>query len=220
MKTECNVARDLMPLVLDGAASEESGALVREHIAECSSCADYLSGMQSALSVGPKQDERERQEFDKAARRLRAKRRLRIWRNVLVGVMAGVVLALGGAVGWSKLTQEFNTLVYYGEYGIDLSQLADGRAVVNVDFRGSSTWMAVDMLEEHDMDGQNVLYVNLKRTRIRHLLESPNVNYSCGRLSRDSLLQYSEIRQGVPEEYCVVWRNNQYRVFSSHRNGR
>ena len=39
MKRKCNVARDLMPLVIDGVASEDSQQYVDEHIAECTECA-------------------------------------------------------------------------------------------------------------------------------------------------------------------------------------
>ena len=35
MKYEHNMIQDLMPLVADGAASEESRAAVEEHVAEC-----------------------------------------------------------------------------------------------------------------------------------------------------------------------------------------
>jgi len=38
----CNVCMDLMPLVKDGIASEESGALVMNHIETCEDCAKAL----------------------------------------------------------------------------------------------------------------------------------------------------------------------------------
>jgi len=45
MKHDCNVARDLMPLMLDGAASEESQKLLNEHLEECADCQAYYDGI-------------------------------------------------------------------------------------------------------------------------------------------------------------------------------
>lgn len=44
----CDVCRDLIPLVADGVASEDSEALVRAHVAHCPDCQSYLEsgGMQ------------------------------------------------------------------------------------------------------------------------------------------------------------------------------
>ena len=47
MKYNCNMIRDLMPLVLDGAGSPESAAAVREHLEECADCAVLYKKMGS-----------------------------------------------------------------------------------------------------------------------------------------------------------------------------
>ena len=39
-KNDCNVVRDLMPLVLDRVASDESREIVEEHITACGECCD------------------------------------------------------------------------------------------------------------------------------------------------------------------------------------
>jgi predicted anti-sigma-YlaC factor YlaD len=49
MKNECNVAKDLMPLVIDGVASEESKQYVNEHVAECTECAIAYGEMRVEL---------------------------------------------------------------------------------------------------------------------------------------------------------------------------
>ena len=45
MKNNCDMARDLMPLTIDGVASEASQNYVNEHLAECAECRAYLEGM-------------------------------------------------------------------------------------------------------------------------------------------------------------------------------
>ncbi len=44
----CGVVRDLLPLYVDGACSEDSRALVERHVAACPSCAKMLSQLQNS----------------------------------------------------------------------------------------------------------------------------------------------------------------------------
>ena len=48
-KNECNVVRDLMPLVLDRAASDESRELVEDHISSCGECRKQYDAMKTDL---------------------------------------------------------------------------------------------------------------------------------------------------------------------------
>ena len=41
MKIHCNIAKDLMPLYIDDALSEESKAAVEEHLTGCEGCREY-----------------------------------------------------------------------------------------------------------------------------------------------------------------------------------
>ncbi|MEG2595597.1 MAG: zf-HC2 domain-containing protein [Ruthenibacterium sp.] len=43
----CAVCRDLIPLVRDGVASEESSQIVHQHIAVCDDCKHFMSGAQT-----------------------------------------------------------------------------------------------------------------------------------------------------------------------------
>ena len=205
MKYDCNVARDLMPLVLDGAASGESQTLLNEHLEECADCKAYYAGMQAALPVRTG-SEQERKAFDAAARKARKKRRFRLWKRILIGVLIGMAVMYCGLRTWTELTQRYNTLVYHGQYNVFLSQMDDGSVAVNVDFQGSSRNMAV-MLEERQEDGRQILYVNIKTTRIPQYMQNPNRNYSCMRLPPGDLDYFAEIREGAPNEYAVVWRS-------------
>ena len=97
MTNNCNVARDLMPLVIDGVASEESQQYVDEHIAECTECALTYGAMRVELPRA--NQERERAEMEKAAKKLRRKRILR----GVVGGMVGIVIFLLCYVSTPKL---------------------------------------------------------------------------------------------------------------------
>jgi len=41
MNMKCEVIRDLLPLYVDGVASEESRALIEEHLKTCEGCREY-----------------------------------------------------------------------------------------------------------------------------------------------------------------------------------
>lgn len=47
MKMPCHVVEDLLPLYHDGVCSQESNALVEEHLKQCGNCNSLLSRMQS-----------------------------------------------------------------------------------------------------------------------------------------------------------------------------
>jgi len=49
-KIKCEVVRDLMPLVIDDVASEESKQLVHAHMADCEGCKGYYAGMTVGIS--------------------------------------------------------------------------------------------------------------------------------------------------------------------------
>ena len=96
-KSKCNVAKDLMPLVIDGVASEESQQYVDDHIAECTECALTYGAMKVEL---PRiSAEKERAEMEKAAKKVRRKRILR----GIVGAVRSIAFFMACYVGVPKL---------------------------------------------------------------------------------------------------------------------
>lgn len=91
MKNECNVARDLMPLVIDGVASEESQGLVEEHVKECHDCELVYGKMHVAL---PRENaERENDALEKVAKAMHVKRTIRALWTIIMS-MAALLIAL------------------------------------------------------------------------------------------------------------------------------
>lgn len=93
MKSKCNVAKDLMPLVIDGVASEESQQYVDDHVAECTECALTYGAMKVELPRA--NQEKERAEMEKAAKKLRGKRILR----GIVGTVLSVLIVMSCYIG-------------------------------------------------------------------------------------------------------------------------
>lgn len=204
MNDNCNIIRDLMPLVIDGAASEDSARYVSEHLSGCDSCKVYFEGMKSALE-NQKNRVEEQQLFAQAARKLRKKRCLRIWRNVLIGMLIGCVLMWSGLYSWQYMTLRYTQLVYHGFYGVTLSQLLSGQVSVNIDYYGSSLLSGVT-IKDAEEDGKHILYVYLEKSIITQYAASPLENHSCTRISSERMAELHEIRQGKPEEYATIWQ--------------
>ncbi len=54
MKKDCEVVRDLMPLVLDDVASDGSKHMVSAHLQTCAECAAYMNQLKADLPAGQK----------------------------------------------------------------------------------------------------------------------------------------------------------------------
>lgn len=51
MKISCEIIKDLLPLYHDGVCSNESNAMVEEHIADCENCRNELHEMDTDILI-------------------------------------------------------------------------------------------------------------------------------------------------------------------------
>ena len=126
MKNECNIVRDLLPLCIDGAASEDSRALVEEHTAICEDCARERREMLLALPEN-QEPQKEQAVLQKAAKKLRRKHMRRGMLLTIAGLVLGVLLFFGLGRLRSELLYTPRRAVSLDEYRISLSLLKDGR---------------------------------------------------------------------------------------------
>lgn len=94
-EVSCEVIRDLLPLYEDGAASEESQALVREHLKDCPACRDELGKLRAPVSLPPEPEE---DAFWTRFREGQAQHRRAVRRRILCAAV--VLAALIGAALW------------------------------------------------------------------------------------------------------------------------
>ena len=163
MKNNCDMARDLMPLTIDGVASEASQNYVNEHLAECAECRAYLEGMKASLQEDARQAAREREDFDRTAARMRHRRLLRRAMIVLVA-LAVAVAGLYIAVYFRSMYNTQKIALRADEYSVNLAQLEDGRVIVT----GQTYGKRVMDLFVQDMPaegGGRVGHVTLMSTR-------------------------------------------------------
>ena len=131
MKNNCNVAKDLMPLCIDGVASEESQQYVDDHIAECTDCAVTYGAMKVEL---PRiSAEKERAEMEKAAKALKKKRRKRVLWTALISVVMYIVVFVGGDWLYHTLTLSTQYPMDKDEFTVQLYKQSDGAGLIVFD---------------------------------------------------------------------------------------
>ena len=93
MNIKCEVIKDLLPLYMDGVASEESCALIEDHLKECEDCRQYLDLLQEDLpDVSEVSLADETASLRKIKRRLRRNRVLVVLVTMVFAVIAGLVI--------------------------------------------------------------------------------------------------------------------------------
>jgi succinate dehydrogenase hydrophobic anchor subunit len=99
MKYPCNVIRDLIPLYYDQVCSEESAAIVKEHLDECSDCKEYYDELCNTETIEKnfydKDIEKKKSESFKSFSRKVLKRAVLIVSGIVMSIfILGVILLL------------------------------------------------------------------------------------------------------------------------------
>lgn len=83
-KASCEVIRDLLPLYEDGAVSEDTAQLVREHLKDCPACREELRKMRTPISLPLEEDEEAVRRYLERQAEIRKKQNGKIIRAVSV----------------------------------------------------------------------------------------------------------------------------------------
>lgn len=212
---KCNVVRDLIPLYIDGAASQDSQEVVEMHLSECKPCRDVYQEMREALPDSGVTKELD--ELDKAAHRMKKRRRRRIWRNVLIGLLLGVLLVVGGDFLRNKLFLDESYLTPFDEYAIVLAQRENGDVYAfNVQEKPRfSTFRIIPDLEQ----GRYTMFLGSYQSffpeyfdkKTPSLLKAVLIGtYKDGALYRaaeDGDVRVDELYQGAPGRFNIIYTN-------------
>ena len=203
-KNDCNVVRDLMPLVLDRVASDESRGLVEEHMASCGECRKQYEAMKADMPEETRTEyEEEQRTIVEALRAVKRQKKKRTVRKVtLLAVICILAVFCGGLLF---------TWLNYGDWPVDnklyslfLSRLKDGRIVITQDlqFHARSHGMTHTYTEE---DGKSILYWYCTTAPLQYVNDGKIIGKS-GWTAMDSLDGPDELRQGTPKNYLTVWK--------------
>ena len=162
MKNNCDMARDLMPLTIDGVASEAGRQYVKEHLEECAECRAYLAGMKASLKVDADQAAREMRDFTRTAAHMKHRRWLR---RALIALVALAVIFVGMfvAVHAHRAYNNEKIALTASEYTARLSQLEDGRVIVTA--QTFDKYLADLFVHDMPDDGGRVGRITLMSTR-------------------------------------------------------
>ena len=214
MNKECGIVRDLMPLVIDDVAGNESKEYVENHLTGCEECKKIYQEMNAEIpGKTEKEKGNEQKAFSAAAGKLKKKRRFRTLKHVLLGILIASIIFGAGLFGYSKLAQ-VREHVYYGFYKVYLSELDNNKVVFTMDYRGSYDDLSTMVKEVSETDPKTgekklIMYVYLEKYKIPRKMQEPNQNQHFMVLTAENMAEYSEIRLGVPEEYQTIWVQGQ-----------
>ena len=89
MNISCEIIKDLLPLYHDGVCSNESKAMIEEHLAECDNCKKELDEMDEVLPV---KNMKQNLSDAEAVKKLSMKWRKGMFINLLKGVLSTIFI--------------------------------------------------------------------------------------------------------------------------------
>ena len=111
MRITCDVIQDLMPSYVDGILSEDSQALVKEHIEACKEC-------RKMLEIMKEEQGKEQNQMRSSAATLKKIRKKLIIRRVLTAAVAVILTLIAAAAGYDHwyFNEKYMTLENSGMY--------------------------------------------------------------------------------------------------------
>ena len=210
-KNECNIVRDLMPLVLDRAASDESRELVEDHIGVCEECRKQYDAMKADLPEGIRAEyEAEQKQFTDA---LKTVRKTKIRRRVRVIALAALICmaaALAGLFAYDALFWKMTAPVDNSLYSLSMCETKDGRYVITVD-AGRVDFSTSVVSEDACVDGKDITYVRFQAAPVHPSSGSgPAIEkWDLMIIENNGEDTIDELRQGTPGSYITVWKKGE-----------
>ncbi|MBQ8555854.1 MAG: zf-HC2 domain-containing protein [Clostridia bacterium] len=209
MAEKCSVIRDLMPLCIDGTASEDSKASVEQHVAGCKPCETMYTEMKAGVEIAvPKPQENP--EFARAVKKMQHRRTRRRYLWMLLGVLLTMWIVCAGLAGyWYYFEQE----VRIEPDKISFIRSTDDVAMTNIWNIPASAKLHMKVVEE-DRNGDGKpeyeMYMYLTATRYQMEHETRGDYYFIfGVADAEALyisnngaepVKISQIVHGTPEE--------------------
>lgn len=166
MKYEHDVIKDLMPLCIDGIASEKSTEAVKEHIAECADCAKEWESMQKQTTITQTEDMApDTKQYVKTAKRLKKHKRWLILKIALLVafIYAGVFVGVRWFVDGARFTVKgvvkeyvkenmYSDYIYLGDVKSDDGKLAEAYIIATSSSTGNKKLCIVDAISFYPLN--------------------------------------------------------------------
>lgn len=202
---ECNVVRDLMPLCIDGAASDESRKVVVDHVWKCEKCAQVYQEMQGHLLPGQKEDT---DYLDEAARKLHRKRKNRKRILIAVTCVLTAIVVLTAVWGYDYATNMAVFPVGLDEYDAYLTRMRNGEVLLNIDLKDERLACGVSGYSTTGPMGGYVWNAKLDTSLIREYFDEPSIALKVQRTTWhwiDDAMYHISPDKGEPIEAYIMF---------------
>ncbi len=150
MNKDCEIIRDLMPLVIDGVCSDKSREAVEDHVKECPVCAGIYGDLKKDLFGEKKPEKQDQKKVDLSLKAMLKKKKVRRFLKPFLLGMLIVALAVGGIFGYRYLS-EMMVPLNPDQYDILLFRMENGDVAVIADYKeltGSDQQIGVNIEED------------------------------------------------------------------------
>ena len=104
MKTSCKIIEDLMPMYHDAVCSEESAALIEEHLRECPNCSQILASLRGEIELETAHPANDLKPLEEIQQQISRERKRFGRRNALITAVLLIVLIPIFWLGWNQFT--------------------------------------------------------------------------------------------------------------------
>ena len=198
MKHDCDIVRDLMPMCIDGTASDKAKTMVEEHVQECPLCDKIYAEMKGETKIElPVQSAST--EFVTTVKKMQKQRKRRTWLTLLTGVIIAAVVALTGFAGYFWYCVDMALLE---TANLSVVTTSDGIALIratNLPRSATMQLMASEMTSPEAMTGLYEVTVRVYATRFdaRHR-GGGEIYFVIGSVAEDRICVESDGRQEAP----------------------
>lgn len=204
-KNDCNIVRDLIPLVLDKVASDDSRQIVEEHTACCEECKKQYEEMKGAMPESTREEyEQEQVEFMSAVGKLkRAKLKRRIKTTFLAIILCFFSLA-GGMYVHNMLYYQYFP-IDKNLYDIEIFQRSNGEFVFvaknnGIDFR------VYPSMNSHTGKKEAKAYIYLNTTKVHEKNTKQPQKWYLQFITEAEKGDYTEIYKGTEKDHKLIWK--------------
>lgn len=207
-RNECNVVRDLMPLMLDRVASEDSREIVETHIASCEECRKQYDAMKADLPEKTRTEfEEEQKQFTDALKAVKKKKLRRRIRLIALAALACMAAVLIGLFAYDALFWKMTVPVDNQYYSLSMCVTRNGQYVITAD-ASRLDFNTMTASEDTFVDGRDIVYIRFMAAPI-HTPASAGIGtekWDIMIMQNDGEEQVDEIRQGTPGNYITIWK--------------
>ena len=207
-KNDCHIIRDLMPLVLDRVASDESREAVETHILSCAECRKQYDGMKSGLPEETRAEyEEEQKQFTDALKAVRKKKIRRRICAAALAALACMAAALLGLFAYDALFWKMTVPVDNQYYSLSLCETKSGQYVITAD-ASQLDFDTMTASEDAFVDGRDIVYIRFMSAPVHTPASAGSMTEKreIMVIQNDGDDPVDEIRQGTPENYLTVWK--------------